>query len=69
MTLADENGNPLKVFGLKDMLQPLQKFFSVLPNNWAIDVVIIDSMFLINTKPLPTTQSMVEYSKFLFVAQ
>ena len=37
-----------------------------LPNNWSPETVIIDAMFLINTRPLRRNTTIATYSQFLF---
>ena len=72
--IADENGHPVK--GVKSVWKDkLKKRYpgptarvvsNVLPSEWNADAVILDAMFFINCKPLRNTETMMNYSIFLF---
>ena len=72
--LADENGNPHKgsksiwtdKFKKRYVLSDPQVFYSKLPLGWTPEVAIIDTMFLINTKPLRSMKTITEYTKLIF---
>ena len=70
--IADEDGNPHKASksNWTDKLHSRYRsteppvFTNMIP--WLPQSVIIDAMFLINTKPLRRTTTILDYSKFLF---
>jgi len=71
--IADETGSPVK--GSKSVWKDkLRKRYSgttpvvidTLPSQWNPDATIIDGMFLINCKPLRQTETIIQYSLFLF---
>lgn len=72
--LADEEGNPHKSAksSWTDKLQACYQtaqppvVVSTLPQGWLPQVVIIDSMFLINTKPLRQTKTPANYARLIF---
>ncbi len=68
--ISDPHGRPNK--GAKSYAAKwLEKRYknvitSHLPSGWIPEVVVLEGMFLINTSPLSTHSSMMEYSVFLF---
>lgn len=68
--ISDPHGKPQK--GKKSYATKwLEKRYkhvvtSQLPSGWIPEVVVLEGMFLINTSPLSTHPSMMEYSFFLF---
>ena len=72
--LADEEGNPHKS-AKSNWLDKLQSRYqtakppvvvSTLPQGWLPQLVILDAMFLINTKPLRRTKTLANYAQLIF---
>lgn len=67
--ISDPHGNPnkgQKSYATKWLSKRYTDLISnSLPNGWTPEVVVLEGMFLINTSPLCTHQSMKDYSQFL----